>query len=216
MERQCQNPDCLNRNERRKSAKYCSEHCNRTVQSRRKKVKKQSTLLTCATENCYNLFSTWNGRTTYCGKECSRRHWRDEYRRRAAVWRNCDYCFTWYGPSISKTHYVNRSRFCSPQCSQIGGHISRTYGLTGSEYWDIWNSQKGLCQICFTELGDRISGDGGDLWGKSPCIDHDHFTGKVRAILHQRCNVALGQIENQGVQATKNCLIYLEKHSEAV
>lgn len=46
--------------------------------------------------------------------------------------------------------------------------------------------QNHKCAICGTTNWGRIS----------PCIDHDHKTGKVRSLLCNRCNRTLGFIED--------------------
>jgi hypothetical protein len=55
----------------------------------------------------------------------------------------------------------------------------RTYGLTPEQYADLYNNQEGVCAIC------RLR--------EATCIDHNHETGLVRALLCRRCNTGIGQ-----------------------
>jgi len=48
--------------------------------------------------------------------------------------------------------------------------------------------QGGLCAVCRDPIG---------LGGKSGArVDHDHLTGRIRGILCNRCNVALGNFRD--------------------
>lgn len=60
--------------------------------------------------------------------------------------------------------------------------------------------QKHLCAICGNDL--RLE--------KKVNVDHDHATGKVRAILCVRCNLSVGLIED--TKWIKKALKYLKKH----
>ena len=47
---------------------------------------------------------------------------------------------------------------------------------------------------------------------KTPCIDHNHETGKIRALLCRKCNFQLGYIENNLVDV-KSMIDYLQKYN---
>lgn len=36
---------------------------------------------------------------------------------------------------------------------------------------------------------------------ESPCLDHSHFSGKIRGVICRNCNVALGRFENGCVRS---------------
>lgn len=48
--------------------------------------------------------------------------------------------------------------------------------------------QNNLCKLC----GFKI---------EVPCLDHSHFSGKIRAVICRSCNVALGRYENGCVRS---------------
>lgn len=58
--------------------------------------------------------------------------------------------------------------------------IERTYGISREQFNDFLVAQGGLCPICHLELGD------------DQAVDHCHKTGRVRGILHKKCNAGLG------------------------
>lgn len=56
--------------------------------------------------------------------------------------------------------------------------LKHRYGLTQEQYRALLDGQGGICALC----RDRAAVD----------VDHDHKTGKVRAMLCRGCNVGLG------------------------
>lgn len=59
-------------------------------------------------------------------------------------------------------------------------NLSKLYGVTKEAYDALLASQGGRCWICRR------------LFKKSPHVDHDHKTGKVRGLLCNGCNRGLG------------------------
>jgi hypothetical protein len=80
---------------------------------------------------------------------------------------------------------------------------TRNYHATHKEESADWGRlhKYGLSKIAFKTL---IMGQGNACaicrkkeWGRSgPHVDHDHLAGKIRGILCSRCNLVLGQIED--------------------
>lgn len=66
-------------------------------------------------------------------------------------------------------------------------------------------SQDGRCADCERNFADI---------GASPCIDHDHDTGRVRALLCNACNLRIG-MAHHSVDVLVRDVIYLLKHSAA-
>jgi hypothetical protein len=71
-------------------------------------------------------------------------------------------------------------------------HSRRTrlkkYGLTLEKYDVLLAAQSGVCAICGTPE------PGGKGWSFS--VDHDHLTGRVRALLCNVCNIRVGVLES--------------------
>lgn len=59
-------------------------------------------------------------------------------------------------------------------------HLRKTYGLSREQYDALMELQDSRCPICLGPLTTRIY------------VDHDHDTGRVRGLLHNRCNGGLG------------------------
>ena len=210
---ECENRLCKKIYKRSMSSKYCTAEC-RNVEWMLKKRTAES-LKICKNHLCNANFYGGKNRK-FCSNECQKSYKYHVARADPDAYRNCSFCWDWYAIWVYKDgRSVGTARkYCSARCRTVAVSLKR-YGISPKEYWEMWRSQGGLCQICFTELGDPLVNqrDPG-VWHKSPCIDHDHSPGAVRAILHQVCNINLAIIEKSS-QATKNCLIYLEKHSEA-
>lgn len=80
------------------------------------------------------------------------------------------------------------------------------YGLSAEEYAQLL--AKDDCGICG---GDLLPVGG--LQDRCPAIDHDHSTGKVRDILHRRCNMAIGAFDDD-LSLLFSAFVYLTKHTE--
>lgn len=65
----------------------------------------------------------------------------------------------------------------------------RRYGLVAGQFDDLFANQLGKCAICKNLMSP-------------PHIDHDHKTGKVRALLCGKCNTGLGQFDECIVRLT--------------
>lgn len=76
---------------------------------------------------------------------------------------------------------------CSTACKRLYGQVRR-HGLTVQEFRVMLERQDNLCAVC------------GGPWrgwnGRSPHIDHDHETGRVRGLLCSPCNTAIGRFSD--------------------
>lgn len=67
--------------------------------------------------------------------------------------------------------------------------LRANFGITPEDYDRMWAAQGGVCAICRLEGSGRLS-------GRLMAVDHDHTTGKVRGLLCQRCNHAVGLLHD--------------------
>lgn len=67
--------------------------------------------------------------------------------------------------------------------------------LYGDVFPALWEKQRGLCAICASPM--LTEGRSAD----SACVDHCHTTGRVRGLLHNRCNQALGLLRESSFAA---------------
>ena len=58
------------------------------------------------------------------------------------------------------------------------------YRITSRDYDELCVAQNYVCAICCRPA----------VGGKSLCVDHDHSTGKVRGLLCNNCNMAVGYL----------------------
>jgi uncharacterized protein with PIN domain len=74
--------------------------------------------------------------------------------------------------------------------------LQQRFGMTVQDLKDMLDAQNHRCAICDTDL-------------VKPSIDHDHTTGRVRALLCFRCNSRLTAIEDAAfVQSAQAYLAY--------
>lgn len=73
----------------------------------------------------------------------------------------------------------------------------KAFGITPDDYNNFVKKQNGLCAICQKS---------GKLF-----VDHNHKTGKVRGLLCNTCNIALG-MSKDNITILKNAIVYLENN----
>lgn len=83
--------------------------------------------------------------------------------------------------------------------------LKRRYGLTPKIVNQMWKDQVGACACCHQKMkrGGQVS--------NSACIDHNHTTGKVRAILCRECNLGVAQFK-EDPERCELAAAYLRKH----
>ena len=84
----------------------------------------------------------------------------------------------------------------------LQGQIKK-YGLSLNDYKSLLSEQNEVCAIC----------GGSQSNGRRLAIDHDHSTGKVRALLCDSCNTTLGRV-NESIELLQGMIAYIEKFKE--
>jgi hypothetical protein len=77
--------------------------------------------------------------------------------------------------------------------------LKTVYGLTLDQFEAMYASQAGQCAICKNYVLKNAI-----------CIDHNHSTGKVRALLCRKCNAGLGLFDEH-IAVLKIAIEYLSK-----
>ena len=80
--------------------------------------------------------------------------------------------------------------------------LKKMYGISLKEYEVKEVEQGHSCAICFIHKKDIP---------RALCVDHDHKTGKIRGLLCDTCNRALGLLKDSKI-VLSSALTYLEKH----
>jgi hypothetical protein len=108
----------------------------------------------------------------------------------------CVECLHVYQRTYKQAYMVkNRSAIAA-------ANREKRYGLSMFDYAEMAVKQDGKCAICEgMQKGKKV-----DLE-----VDHDHETGKVRALLCTACNVLLGRLE-KSPQLIEKMVAYLKEH----
>lgn len=88
----------------------------------------------------------------------------------------------------SKLEIANRRRSSNPGKHTAYVRLKKT-GWSPDRFNEAWTAQEGKCAIC------TISMVMGGTLSNSVCADHDHGSGKPRALLCGKCNKHLGVYE---------------------
>lgn len=79
-------------------------------------------------------------------------------------------------------------------------HYKEKYGITIDEYNFLLEKQRGVCSLC--SLPERFR-------NRRLAVDHCHTTGRVRGLLCQDCNTALGKFK-ENIEVLGKAIKYLE------
>jgi hypothetical protein len=91
-----------------------------------------------------------------------------------------------------------------------GRHLRNSYGINMAEYERMLQSQHGLCAICNRQ--ETAKSNSGNI--KSLTVDHDHASGKIRALLCHSCNVIIGHSQDDPARL-RIAAEYLEHHRKS-
>lgn len=109
-------------------------------------------------------------------------------------------------PVAEKAKAAARSRrYCQRNAGRARGVAK--YGISRADYERMHSTQNGLCAICHQPETHRIRGFASRL-----SVDHDHSTGRVRALLCAKCNKALG-LAGEDASVLRAMIDYLESHN---
>ena len=88
----------------------------------------------------------------------------------------------------------NREKFLN---QRKDWHLKQVFGITLEDYNKLLSEQGGVCKICLGKDSDRML-----------AVDHCHTAGKIRGLLCQKCNRAIGQLDDS-IERLKRAIIYL-------
>lgn len=61
------------------------------------------------------------------------------------------------------------------------GHLRSRYGITLGQFEEMLGLREGLCALC-----------GAHMERNDIAVDHDHANGRIRGLIHKRCNHVIG------------------------
>jgi hypothetical protein len=146
----------------------------------------------------YNATQLQKGKTRFETGECQR-----------ASEKKCSLCkevkpaVEFYLSNTNRDGLHGWCKVCSDRRTVENGR-KRLFGVTPEQFDEMLNSQNGRCAIC----NKPHSAD-----KRSFAVDHDHKTGKVRGLLCSRCNLTLGQLEDN-IELFQSAIIYLNLHGQ--
>lgn len=115
----------------------------------------------------FNKANRRDGYQSYC-RSCHNKMQRDRYHS---------------DPVAKIKHQMRyRKRKSKNPLAQREAELKKLYGITLQDYIEMYNDQDGVCYICKEECKTK----------KSLSVDHNHKTGRVRGLLCNRCNRAIG------------------------
>ncbi len=86
----------------------------------------------------------------------------------------------------------------------------RKHNLTTGQYDKMLRGQNGVCAICgeleITKQNDRL---------RALSVDHNHSTGKIRGLLCNKCNSAIGNlcVDDHGIELLCSAISYIKNSS---
>ena len=95
------------------------------------------------------------------------------------------YQASWYS-NCKECEKERRKQYKATTARSAQKNKLRGYNMTFEDYERLYDSQEGLCMIC-QQPNNR------DML---LAVDHDHATGKVRGLLCNNCNLALGLVHD--------------------
>ena len=100
-----------------------------------------------------------------------------------------------------KEYYASEVGIASSRKS----HLKRVYNISLEEYQQMSNRQNHKCDICGSpEMNSK---------NKVLCVDHNHSTGNVRALLCSSCNTGLGNFKDDIILLQK-AIQYLKTYDK--
>jgi hypothetical protein len=126
-----------------------------------------------------------------------RREQAKEYRKKYPERRKAQWA-AWYTKNKTKAAEVKKAYRKKYPHKEKAGQFRRKYSLTWDQYQEMVQKQSGYCCSC-------------GLPTKKLFVDHDHETGKVRSLLCNGCNAALGHLK-ESPERVLALLKYIETH----
>ena len=102
-----------------------------------------------------------------------------------------------------KKSRLYRKNFPEKSKNQVkSSKLKIKYGIDLPEFKQMKDTQNNKCAICKSEF----------INSKYTCVDHNHTTGKIRAILCHNCNTGLGHFK-ENTDSLKSAVEYLKKYN---
>ncbi len=135
-------------------------------------------------------------------KECQKTYRRNEFAEHPEEIKSRNR--EWYDKNKESRRAYGRKRYSEHPEKWRSLGLKQKYGLT-IEMWDLLLiASCGRCSMC----GQQFSNS-----AREPVVDHNHSTGKLRGLLHAKCNSAIGLLEDD-IRLCRCAVEYLESYDE--
>lgn len=157
-----------------------------------------------------------------CKKEKERTEFYSQSNRSGGIGSYCKQCIKqksamWYSENKGKVREYRSRTYKNKAERNKRNNLMSNYGMTVEDWNALFKAQDGCCDLCkkpFESDDETYFGIGKrGPKGTKPVVDHDHDTEKVRALLHSKCNRALGLFEDNS-QILYLAYLYLRKHGK--
>lgn len=98
-----------------------------------------------------------------------------------------------------RREYLAKKKAYNKTIGYYDKYFMKRFGITYADVKSMFDAQFGLCanRGCGTEIIFYHDNEHGRAHPNRACVDHDHTTGKVRALLCMSCNSILGTLETK-------------------
>lgn len=145
---------------------------------------------------CNNtLRTTCDGVCVECNKRRARERMAEKRKTGAHLEAQYKYEKSEKGTAARKRYYKGSGKERNRE-----SQLRNKYGITVEQYDQMLTEQNHSCKICGTHFDDN---------GRALPVDHCHTTGRVRALLCDPCNKALGLLK-EDINIMKNMIEYVE------
>jgi hypothetical protein len=80
-------------------------------------------------------------------------------------------------------------------------HLARVYSISKDDFTKMLVDQGGACAVCHSKFESN----------KDTHVDHNHKTGRIRGLLCFKCNILLGN-SNENTATLSGAIAYINKH----
>lgn len=116
----------------------------------------------------------------------------------------------WNHPHVKEGRNRSANRYYARHRDQWWPYyLRKKYGLEVDEYEALLDSQDRKCAIC----GKQDGGKGARQSRDRLCVDHDHDTGAIRAMLCNNCNAGIGYLADDPTRLL-DAMLYLIAHGK--
>jgi hypothetical protein len=186
-----------------RSMKYC-QRCRKTVEQTLWKGKSLTCSIFCRTcRFCEKDYVTKYTKQFYCSVDCrlGRQEQQRIHRRQKSLRITMFYCLFCGKETKKRGDGQYSCSSCRPEAQNIRAR-AYSYGIDIYKVMQL-RSEK-LCHAC------GLPFDGSSQQNMSQAIDHCHESGRIRGVIHQGCNAALGQAK-ESPERLRALADYLER-----